>query len=103
VGALALGLALRDFRLGPAWPALGWLVLLALTSQVLGWLLITMAMPRLPAWLLSVLLLIQPVGSMVLGAAFLGERPSALQLVGVAVMLGGVLIAAANRTRTQRS
>jgi drug/metabolite transporter (DMT)-like permease len=93
-GSLVLGLALRDFRLGPAWPALGWLVLLAMTSQVIGWLLITMSMPRLPAWLVSALLLIQPVGSLILGAVFLGERPSPLQFAGVFVMLCGVLIAA---------
>ncbi len=93
-GSLVLGLLLRDFRLGPAWPALGWLVLLALTSQVLGWLLITVSMPRLPAWLVSALLLVQPAGSVLLGAVFLRERPSAAQLAGVAAMLGGVLIAA---------
>jgi drug/metabolite transporter (DMT)-like permease len=93
-GAAALGLALRDFRLGPAWPALGWLVLLALTSQVLGWLLITMSLPRLPAWLAGALLLVQPAGSVILGVIFLGERPSVLQLAGVAVILAGVLIAA---------
>ncbi len=94
VGSLALGLLLRDFRLGPAWPALGWLVLLALTSQVIGWLLITVSMPRLPAWLVSALLLVQPAGSLTLGAVFLAERPSAVQLAGVAVIIGGVLIAA---------
>jgi drug/metabolite transporter (DMT)-like permease len=93
-GALVLGLALRDFRLGPAWPALGWLVVLALTSQVIGWLLITMSMPKLPAWLVSSLLLVQPVGSLALGALFLGERPSPVQLAGVAAILTGVLIAA---------
>jgi drug/metabolite transporter (DMT)-like permease len=93
-GAAVLGLALRDFRLGPAWPALGWLVLLALTSQVLGWLLITMSLPRLPAWLVGALLLVQPAGSVILGVIFLGERPSAWQLTGVAVILAGVLIAA---------
>jgi drug/metabolite transporter (DMT)-like permease len=93
-GAALLGLALRDFRLGPAWPALGWLVLLALTSQVLGWLLITMSLPRLPAWLAGALLLVQPAGSVILGVIFLGERPSALQLTGVVVILAGVLIAA---------
>jgi drug/metabolite transporter (DMT)-like permease len=92
--SLVLGLALRDFRLGPAWPALGWLLLLALTSQVIGWLLITVSMPRLPAWLVSALLLVQPAGSLALGALVLGERPSPVQLAGVAVMLGGVLIAA---------
>lgn len=92
--AIVLGLLLRDFRLGPAWPALGWLVVLALTSGVLGWLLITMSLPRLPAWLVSALLLVQPAGSVLLGAVFLRERPSLAQLGGVAAMLAGVLIAA---------
>lgn len=99
VGSAVIGLALRDFRLGPAWPALGWLVLLALTSQVLGWLLITMSMPRLPAWLVSSLLLVQPAGSLLLSAVFLNERPSGPQLAGVAVVLAGVLIAASKPSR----
>jgi len=94
-GSLVIGLALRDFRLGPAWPALGWLLLLAMTSQVIGWLLITTSMPRLPAWLVGALLLVQPVGSLLLGAAFLGERPSVPQIGGAALMLAGVLIAVA--------
>lgn len=98
-GSAVLGLVLRDFRLGPAWPALGWLVLLALTSQVLGWLLITMSMPGLPAWLVGVLLLVQPAGSLILSAVFLRERPSWPQLVGVAVILAGVLIAASGQSR----
>jgi drug/metabolite transporter (DMT)-like permease len=102
-GSAVLGLALRDFRLGPAWPALGWLVLLALTSQVLGWLLITMSMPGLPAWLVSVLLLVQPAGSLFLSALFLGERPSAPQLAGVAVVLAGVLIAAGRQSARRGS
>jgi drug/metabolite transporter (DMT)-like permease len=95
-----LGFALHDFRLGPAWPALGWLALLALTSQVIGWLLITVAMPRLQAWLVSVLLLVQPAGSIALSAAALGERPSLAQLAGVALILAGVVIATSGRTRT---
>jgi drug/metabolite transporter (DMT)-like permease len=98
-GALVLGLALRDFRLGPAWPDLGWLALLALTSQVVGWLLITTSMPRLPAWLVGALLLVQPAGSVALSAAVLGERPSLPQLAGVTLMLGGVLIAASGHAR----
>lgn len=98
-GSAVLGLLLRDFRLGPAWPALGWLALLALTSQVLGWLLITMSMPRLPAWLVSALLLVQPAGSLCLSAAFLGERPSLAQFAGVTLMLAGVLVAAGGRRR----
>lgn len=102
-GALVLGACLRDFRLGPAWPDLGWLIVLALTSQVLGWLLVTMSMPRLPAWLVSALLLFQPLGSLLLGAAFLGERPSLLQMCGAAVMLAGIVIAAGGQGTTTRS
>jgi drug/metabolite transporter (DMT)-like permease len=91
---------LHDFRLGPAWPALGWLALLALTSQVIGWMLITVSMPRLPASMIGALLLIQPAGSVALSYIFLGERPSALQLAGVVLVLAGVFVAVSgNRPR----
>jgi drug/metabolite transporter (DMT)-like permease len=93
VAAALLGLMLNDYRLGPAWPALGWLALLALTSQVIGWLLITVSMPGLQAGMIGVLLLVQPAGSVALSYAFLGERPSVLQLAGVALILAGVVVA----------
>jgi drug/metabolite transporter (DMT)-like permease len=93
VASAVLGLMLNDYRLGPAWPTLGWLALLALTSQVIGWLLITVSMPRLAAGMIGALLLVQPAGSVALSYAFLGERPSALQLVGVALILAGVVVA----------
>jgi drug/metabolite transporter (DMT)-like permease len=98
-----LGLILHDYRLGPAWPALGWLALLALTSQVIGWLLITISMPRLPAGMIGALLLVQPAGSVALSYAVLGERPSALQLAGVGLVLVGVLIAVGGRARVPRT
>jgi drug/metabolite transporter (DMT)-like permease len=85
------GVIIGDARLVPTWPGAGWLITLALTSQVLGWLLITSSLPRLPAALTSVLLTVQPVGSVALGALILGESPSALQLVGVAVVLAALL------------
>jgi hypothetical protein len=47
VAAIA-GLAIGDVDLVPSWPAHGWLVVLALTSQVLGWLLITVSLPAAP-------------------------------------------------------
>jgi drug/metabolite transporter (DMT)-like permease len=99
VTAAGLGLVLHDFRLGPAWPALGWLALLALTSQVIGWLLITVSMPRLSAGLIGAILLVQPAGSVALSYAILRERPSAVQLAGVALILAGVLVAVGGRTR----
>ncbi len=92
VSAIA-GALLGEVSLVPSWPAHGWLVLLALTSQVVGWLLISVSLPRLPAALTSVLLLVQPIGSVLLAFLILGERPSTLQLAGVAVILGGVLLA----------
>ncbi|HVL91096.1 MAG TPA: DMT family transporter, partial [Actinomycetota bacterium] len=81
----------------PSWPSHGWLLALALTAQVSGWLLLSISLPRLPAALSSVLLLIQPVGSLVLGAIILGEDPSAVQFGGVALILAGVFLAARRR------
>ena len=101
VASLVFGLFLHDLRIGPLWPALGWLALLALSSQVIGWLLITVSMPRLPAGLVSGLLLLQPIGAVALSAVILGERPSAEQLSGVALILLGVLVAARDGTRRQ--
>ena len=40
-------------------------------------------LPRLPASLTSVLLTIQPVGSVILGVILLNESPTVLQLAGV--------------------
>jgi drug/metabolite transporter (DMT)-like permease len=91
------GLALGDAHLVPTWPGAGWLVILALTSQVLGWLLISTSLPRLPAALTSVLLTVQPLGSMALAALIFGESPSLLQLAGVGLVLVA-LIAAGRRT-----
>ncbi len=101
-GSVVIGLALRDFRLPHPWPALGWLVLLALSSQVVGWLLITVSMPRLPAWIIGAILLIQPVGTVTLGYLVLSERPSDGQLAGVALMLAGVLVAVSKRRAGER-
>jgi drug/metabolite transporter (DMT)-like permease len=91
--AAAAGALLGELDLRPSWPAHGWLVTLALTSQVLGWLLIVVALPRLPASLTSVVLTVQPVGSVLLGIVLLGEQPAPLQLVGVAVILGAIVVA----------
>lgn len=98
VVSVLLGLALGDFRSGPTWAGLGWLLLLALTSQVLGWLLITVSMPKLPAWVIGALLLVQPAGSVTLGYLVLSERPTVSQLGGVVMMMAGVLLAVGQRT-----
>jgi drug/metabolite transporter (DMT)-like permease len=99
VFALLAGLVIGDLDLAPSWPAHGWLLLLALSSQVVGWLLISVSLPRLPAALTSVLLTVQPVGSVILGVILLSEAPSFLQLVGVACIFSGVIVATARRPR----
>ena len=93
VGCTLAGLVIGDANLVPWWPSAGWLALLALTSQVLGWLLISISLPRLPAALTSLLLTIQPVGSVALAAVILGEAPTVLQLWGVALVLVALLVA----------
>jgi drug/metabolite transporter (DMT)-like permease len=87
------GLIIGDADLAPAWPGVGWLIVLALSSQVIGWLLISTSLPRLPAAITSVLLTVQPVGAVALAALILGESPSGLQLAGVAIVLGAVITA----------
>ena len=101
VVAVTAGLAVGEADLVPTWPAHGWLLVLALSSQVVGWLLITVSLPRLPAALTSVTLTIQPVGSVLLGVILLGEDPTPLQLTGVACILAGLLAVA--RRRSPRS
>lgn len=92
--SVGAGLIIGDVDLVPSWPAHAWLVCLALTSQVLGWLLISISLPRLPAALTSLLLCIQPVGSVALGVVLLGESPSLLQVGGVAFIIAGLLAVA---------
>ena len=60
---VAAGLVIGDARLVPSWPGAGWLLTLALSSQVLGWLIIAATLPRLPAAMTSLLLTVQPIGS----------------------------------------
>ena len=91
------GLLLGELDFWPSASAQGWLIVLALSSQVLGWLLITVSLPRLPAVVTSVLLTLQPVCAVLFAAVLLGEDPSPLQLVGVVAILSGLLLASAAR------
>lgn len=97
LSAMLFGLALGQLNFAPSLHVLGWLLLLALTSQTVGWLLITSSLPRLPAALSALLLLLQPAAALVLAAVVLAERPTALQLGGAVLVCGGVLIAARSR------
>jgi drug/metabolite transporter (DMT)-like permease len=92
VAAVAIGAAYADVDLVPGWPEHGWLLTLALTSQVVGWMLISTSLPRLPAAITSVLLTIQPVGSVLLAIVIFSEAPTALQLAGGAAIVSGLIL-----------
>ncbi|WP_433711032.1 DMT family transporter [Nocardia sp. CA-084685] len=77
----------------PGWSALGWLFAIAVTGQVASYLLIASALPRLSASMGAALLLLQPVGSVLLGAVILDERPTLLQLGGCGVVLAALYLA----------
>jgi drug/metabolite transporter (DMT)-like permease len=93
VAAVVLGLAFGGFSLRLSGPAFGWLLLLSFSSQTVGWLLITSSLPRLPAAVSSLLLLLQPAGSLLLADVILGERPALLQVAGAVLVCGGILAA----------
>lgn len=90
---LAVGLPLGEIDMMPTWPAHGYLLILGLGVQVVGWLLISISLPRLPAAITSLVLTIQPVASVLLGVWILSEAPSALQLLGVGLIIAGLLLA----------
>lgn len=97
LGCAAIGAAVGDLDLTPSWSATGWLVVLALSSQVVGWLLISTSLPRLPAVVTSILLTLQPVCSVVFAALIVDESPSVLQLAGAACILAGLVTATVGR------
>jgi drug/metabolite transporter (DMT)-like permease len=92
-----IGLVLGNLDFTPSLEAQGWLITLALTSQVVGWLLITVSLGRLPTALTSVLLTLQPLLAVLFAALLVNERPSPLQLLGAAAILCGLLIASLGR------
>jgi drug/metabolite transporter (DMT)-like permease len=96
------GVAIGDIDWVPHLEAQAWLALLALSSQVLGWMLISVSLPRLPAVLTSILLMLQPVCTVFLGAVLLSESPSAVQLSGVTIVLAGVAFATLQPTSRRR-
>jgi drug/metabolite transporter (DMT)-like permease len=101
LGCLLLGLAFGGLWPPPGWQSLAWLALLAVLSQTAGWLFITSSLPRLPAALSALLLLLQPVASLGLAAVVLGQVPDLLQVLGAALVCGGVL--AASRPAAHRA
>ena len=76
-----------------------WFVLLALGPQLLGHTIFNWALRYLPSSLVSITLLGEPVGSTVLAAALLGERPSLLKIFGAILILLGIMSASSKKNR----
>ncbi len=91
--AAVVGGIMGDLDLTPEPASLGWLALLGTTSQFAGYLLISISLPRLPAVVTSIILLAQPVMSVILSMLLLGESPSITQLIGVVLIVGGIAAA----------
>jgi drug/metabolite transporter (DMT)-like permease len=93
VTAALAGMVIGDLDPLPAPASLAWLALLGITSQSAGYLLISFSLPRLPAVLTSIILLSQPVATVGLSMVLLAEAPSAAQLAGVGLVVGGIATA----------
>jgi drug/metabolite transporter (DMT)-like permease len=89
-GALASAIFDPHFTFTPGLMPSVWLFLLAIGSQVIGWLLIGVALPRLPVVETSVMLLGQPVFTVIWGVLLFSERLSVVQWTGSAIVLAGV-------------
>lgn len=101
VTILLLNVFIGGIDFGFEWPSHGWLIALALGSQVAGWLLIGYALPRLPAVETATIILLQPALTMLWGALIFDERPSPIQILGAAIVLAGVAVVATVRARRE--
>jgi drug/metabolite transporter (DMT)-like permease len=102
VVTLVIGLGIGRLDLVPSWPEHGWLVLLGVTAQSIAYLLISISLPRLPAVVTSIILLAQPVLAVFLAMLLIGEAPSAAQLAGVGLVIGGIALATVPMHRLRR-
>jgi drug/metabolite transporter (DMT)-like permease len=99
--AAVVGVVGGDLDPLPAPASLAWLALLGLSSQSLGYLLISLSLSRLPAVLTSIILLAQPVMTVALSMVLLHEAPSPVQLLGVALVVGGIAAATLGASATR--
>jgi drug/metabolite transporter (DMT)-like permease len=97
--AFVAGSISGDLELLPTLPGHMWLLLLALSGQVAASVLLAVALPRLPAVTTSIILLVQPVLTVSFAMLLLSESPWPMQLLGVALVIGGVTLGSLGRSR----
>ena len=85
----SLGIEAIDHSI--TWPNHGWLLLLAISCQVIGWIAITYALPRLPAAHTSFAVLLQPILTIVWGVIILNESPSLQQTAGMILIFSAII------------
>jgi len=87
-GVVSTGLGDLNLRISAS--AWGWMVALALVGQVAAWLFVSSGSRSLAANTVAALLLLQPVLAIAFGFVVLSERPTWIQLLGAAVVVGAV-------------
>jgi drug/metabolite transporter (DMT)-like permease len=90
---LIIMLASGEKALGLPPQAYFWILLLAIFPQLFGHSTFNWALKYLPASLVSITLLGEPIGSIILAFLILDETPSAPELIGAAIILGGIFLA----------
>ncbi len=78
----------------PVWALLGWIVVL---GTVTPFALELYALRHLPATVVVVVAMLEPVGALALGWAWFGEALNALQLLGCAAVVAGIVLAQSAR------
>ncbi|MCB1000669.1 MAG: EamA family transporter [Acidimicrobiales bacterium] len=103
LSGLALGLAIGALALAPigapgsgaAWTTPAWLVAglgVGVFSNAIGYGIDQHVMRRIPVRRFALLLALLPVTAMVVGFLALDQRPSAIDLLGAAIVIAGVLV-----------
>lgn len=101
IAAVGFGSLAGDLDIVPSLPAHAYLIGLGVLSQSIGYLVIQASLPRLPSVITSVLLLVQPVATVVFGKILLAEIPSPAQLVGIMLVIGGIALASGSMRRVR--
>lgn len=77
----------------------GWLVALGLIPQLVGHSAANYAVRHISATLVGVTSLGEPIGSTILATLLLDERPTLVQMIGGALILGGIALASVTEER----
>ena len=77
------------------------MVLLALVPQLIGHSSLNLAVRLIPATFVPVAILGEPIGATILGYLILGETPSASEIVGGLLILGGIFLVMRRRPRIE--